>query len=226
MLSVVIPTLNAAQCLPRTLQALSDGGDIDTVGEIVVADGGSADGTRTVAEAWGAKVVAAATGRGSQLAAGAGASAGEWLLFLHADTRLMPPWQAVVDDFIAAPSNQGRAGYFRFALDDPHPAARRIEAVVRLRNRYLALPYGDQGLLIARSFYDALGGFRPIPLMEDVDLVRRIGRRRIVMLDAVAITSAERYRRDGYLLRPLRNALCLGFYALGVPPRLIAAIYR
>jgi hypothetical protein len=90
----------------------------------------------------------------------------------------------------------------------------------------LGLPYGDQGLLIGRAFYHELGGYRRIPLMEDVNLVRRIGRRRLVMLAAEAVTSAEKYQREGYRRRVLRNALCLTLYTLGVPPRLLASLYR
>lgn len=103
---------------------------------------------------------------------------------------------------------------------------RVLEATVLWRCRVLALPYGDQGLLISRGFYEELGGYRAVPLMEDVDLVRRIGRRRLRALPARAVTSAEKYRRDGYLIRPLRNLLCLGLYSVGVPPRYIESIYR
>ena len=101
----------------------------------------------------------------------------------------------------------------------------RIAWLANLRSRVPGLPYGDQGLLIARDFYNALGGFRPLPLMEDVDLVRRIGRRRLVMLDATAVTSAERYRRGGFWLRPLRNQFCLLLWLLGVPVSIILRIY-
>ena len=93
------------------------------------------------------------------------------------------------------------------------------------RCRLLALPYGDQGLLIPRGLYEALGGFRPLPLMEDVDLVRRIGRRRLALLPVAAVTSAARYRRAGYGPRVLRNLACLSLYGLGVPPRVIARLY-
>ena len=98
--------------------------------------------------------------------------------------------------------------------------------MVAWRCTTFSLPYGDQGLLIGRRFYHDIGGFAPIPLMEDVDIVRRIGRRRLVVLDVAAVASAERYRRGGYVARPLRNLTCLGLYFLGVPPRLIARIYR
>ena len=114
---------------------------------------------------------------------------------------------------------------FRFALDDPDPRARRIERLARWRGRVLGVPYGDQGLLISRAFYDVLGGYRPLPLMEDVDMVRRIGRRRLVELDAAAVTSAARYRAGGWWLRPVRNLSILGLYFLGAPPALLKRLY-
>jgi hypothetical protein len=98
-----------------------------------------------------------------------------------------------------------------------------IERGVALRVRMLGLPYGDQGLLVSRTLYDNVGGFRPLPLMEDVDLVRRIGRVR--MLKADAITSAERWRRDGWFHRSGRNLACLGLYYAGVPTERISRFY-
>ncbi len=190
-----------------------------------VADGGSRDDTREVARALGARVVTVPPGRGGQLAAGARATESEWLLFLHADTLLSPGWSEAAANFMAAPENAARAAAFRFALDDEKPAARKLERIVAWRCRALGLPYGDQGLLISRKFYDALGGFRPLPLMEDVDIMRRIGRSRIVILDAAAVTSAARYRSEGYMRRMVRNFACLGLYMAGVPPKAIARIY-
>ncbi len=194
--------------------------------ELFVADGGSRDDTSAIAASAGARVLAAPRGRGAQLAAGAAIASGEWLLFLHADTRLADGWRPAVDAFMAEPRNHARAAAFRFALDDPSPAARRLERLVAWRCRALGLPYGDQGLLIARTLYDRVGGYRPLPIMEDVDLIRRIGRRNIALLPVAAVTSAERWRRDGWLARSARNLLCLALYFLGVPPRAIAAIYR
>ncbi len=223
MLSVVIPTLDSFVSLGRTLDALAE--DAGLARDIIVADGGSRDGTVALAARRGARVVAAAGGRGAQLAAGAAAAAQPWLLFLHADTRLAPGWTRAVKRFAANPENAARAAVFRFALDDEAPAARRLEAVVAWRCRALGLPYGDQGLLIARPFYEALGGYRPLPLMEDVDFVRRFGCRRIVILDAEAVTSAARYRTDGWWLRPLRNLILHGLYFLGVPTRVLHRLY-
>lgn len=221
-LSVIVPALDAAPLLAGTLAALAPARPM----EIIVVDGGSADRTCEIVEAAGARVLSAPRGRGGQLAAGAAAATGDWLLFLHADTKLAPGWEHAASAYMARTAGQRRAAAFRHALDHRARAARRIERLVAWRTRVLGLPYGDQGLLIPRAFYDEVGGFRPLPLMEDVDIVRRIGRRRIDRLDAAAVTSADRYRRGGWWLRPLRNLFCLTLYFAGVPPRLIERIYR
>jgi len=223
MLSVIIPTLNAAAALPASLAALDEARAL--IQEIIVSDGGSSDGTSGVAAAADCRIVEGPRGRGAQLKAGADAARGDWLLFLHADTCLDVGWAAAVRSFCAEATNAQRAGYFRFALADAAPAARRLESVVAWRSRALGLPYGDQGLLIRMATYRALGGFSAAPLMEDVELVRRIGRAHLVALPARAITSAERYRRGGYWARPLRNVLCLGLYFAGVAPARLAKLY-
>jgi len=217
LLSVVVPTLNAAAGLARTLAALT------AADEVVVADGGSADGTAVLARALGARVVAAPRGRGVQLAAGVAAAAGDWLLLLHADTVLAPGWAAAARAAMA--DFPERAGYFRFALASDDRRARRLERLVALRCRYLALPYGDQGLLLSRTLLNEVGGVRPLPLMEDVDLVRRIGQRRLLALDVAAVTSAARWERDGWYRRSARNLLCLALYRCGVPAAVIARHY-
>lgn len=223
MLSIVIPTLDAGDTLGATLAAL---GEAAFETEAIVADGGSRDATRAVAAGGGGRFVEAPRGRGTQLAAGAAAAVGEWLLFMHADTVLAVGWADAVGAFMADPANARRAAFFRLALDDAAPAARRLERLVGWRCRVLGLPYGDQGLLMSRAFHDELDGYSPWPLMEDVDMARRIGRRHLTALDAVAVTSAAAYRRGGYVRRPLRNLACLALYYLGVAPRLIERFYR
>ena len=134
-------------------------------------------------------------------------------------------WDNEVRAFMAVDANRDKAAYFRFGLDDGSASARRLEAMVAWRSRALALPYGDQGLLISRELYERIGGFRPLPIMEDVDIVRRLGRRRLHALAGRAVTSAAKFRRRGYLLRSTRNLFCLALFFLGVPTPLIARIY-
>jgi rSAM/selenodomain-associated transferase 2 len=224
-LSIVIPALNAAGSLPATLAALEEGRAGGLLREVIVADGGSRDATARLAAESGARVVTAPRGRGPQLRAGAEAAEGEWLLFLHADSLPRPGWSRVVLDFIDRPENAGRAGFFRIAFDDEGPGARRVARLANWRARRLGLPYGDQGLLIARDHYETLGGFKPMILMEDVEMARRLGRRRLAPLPATVITSAARYRKGGWWTVPARNLCLLSAYLLGVPPRILAKIY-
>lgn len=218
MLSVVIPTLNAAGELGSCMKRMA-GAD-----EIVVADGGSSDSTLAVAEEAGARIVMAPRGRGIQLHAGAEAAAGDWLLFLHADTLPGPRWRQAVA--LHVDHSPDKAGCFRLRLADKAWQARVVERGARLRAALFGLPYGDQGLLVSRQLYQAVGGYRPMPLMEDVDLVRRIGIRRLRPLDEEAWTSASRWRRDGWVRRSTRNLACLSLYLLGAPPERVARLYQ
>ena len=171
----------------------------------------------------GARVLSGPLGRGAQIAAGIAAAGGSWVLVLHADTRLSPGWDRAVADHCRARPDQ--AGYFRFRLDSEDPRARRLERAVAWRCRALALPYGDQGLLISKALLAAVGGVRPLPLMEDVDLVHRLGRRRLRLLDADAITSPARWERDGWYRRSGRNMTLLGLWYAGLSPARIAKLY-
>jgi hypothetical protein len=173
-----------------------------------------------MARAAGAMVLRAPAGRGGQMRAGVAAASGKILLLLHADTSLAPGWAAA-----ASVLQPCKAGYFTFRLDSPRRAARVLEYMVHLRCRLLALPYGDQGLLISRDLLAAAGGVPDLALMEDVALARRLGRRRLQKLPADAVTSAARYERDGFLRRAAKNILCLLLFFAGAPMRVIRKIY-
>ncbi len=228
MISVVIPTLNAAERLAACLDALRPEGDDRFVGEIIVADGGSSDGSVEIAKRAGAHIVTAPAGRGEQLRAGAAAAGGDWLLFLHGDTVLEPRWVADAGAHMGKAGD--RAAVFTLAFDAGGFAGRMVAAGAMMRTGMFRLPYGDQGLLVSRTMYDAVGAYRSMPLFEDVDIVRRLvgkyGRNAFRVLPARATTSAARYRRVGYVRRVIRNNILLARYFAGASPEKLAKEYR
>lgn len=223
MISVVIPTLNAAETLPGVLRALVPAAVGGLVREVIVSDGGSSDATLDIAEDAGARLITGGAGRGAQLRRGCDVAKGPWLLALHADTRLEAGWEAAAAEHVAYHPSQ--AGYCRFALDDSGLTARVWEAGVAVRCRVLGLPYGDQGLLISRALYDTVGGYPDWPLMEDVAIARALGRARLRPLTPRAVTSAAKFQRDGYLRRSLRNWVLLGRFLAGAEPERLARGY-
>jgi len=221
-ISIIIPTLNAGSELPGTLAALAEGLEAGLIRELILSDGGSVDATPALADQAGAVLIAGAAGRGGQLARGADAAQGAWLLFLHADTHPGPGWAQAVLRHMRA--DAGAAGYFRLRFRANGPAPWLFAGWANLRARYLGLPYGDQGLLIARALYDEVGGFADIPLMEDVAIARALSGR-LRRLNATAETSAARYRAQGWLRRGSRNLITLARYLMGADPDRLARFY-
>ena len=173
----------------------------------------------------GVEWIRSARGRGVQMNVGAKRARGRWLVFLHADTRLGDGWLDVLRRVDGRPSIVG--GSFRFALDSPAYWARWIERGVRLRVRFLDLAYGDQALFARRSIFEELRGYREMPLMEDVDFVRRLRRRgRLEHADVPAVTSARRWERDGWVTRTVENVVLILLFLAGWPPAGLARRYH
>lgn len=216
-MSVVIPTLDEEPCVADAVRSVRDDA------EVVVVDGGSRDRTCAVAAAAGARVVSSPPSRGLQLDAGARAASGDWLVFLHADTRLESGWASA----LRALEGDVCGGAFRFAVESPRRRYRWIEGGVALRCRWFRLPYGDQALFARRDVYERLGGFAPLPLMEDVEFVRRLARAgRLAFPGIRAFTSARRWERHGMTATTLRNWWLLTLYAAGCSPDRLARLDR
>jgi len=223
-LCVIVPTLNAGRTLEASLGAIATEGHRFEALQLIVTDGGSTDDTLAIALAHGASIVSGQRGRGAQLQAGCAAAEAPWLLVVHADTELATGWSEAVARHMVA--SAGCAGWFEFRLDDDSIVARIWEVGVALRCAVMALPYGDQALLIPRTLYDAAGGFRAMALMEDVDLVRRLGRQRLRAVAAAARTDAGRFRRRGYLAQSARNWSILARYLMGARPAQLERLYE
>jgi rSAM/selenodomain-associated transferase 2/rSAM/selenodomain-associated transferase 1 len=224
-LSVVIPTLNEASCLTALLGDLRDLGQMLSI-EVVLADGGSRDGTLAIAEQWGARSISCRQGRGSQLISGADATSGSWFLFLHADSRVDADACAEIARFVSdGPS--GAFAYLQFALAGSRSVYRLIEAGQRWRERLFGLVYGDQGLLLRRELYEEVGGYPDWPIMEDVGIVDRLKRvAQRIPLEAVITTSARRYTRGFPLATAARNSLLVTLFRAGVDPSWLSRWYR
>lgn len=222
-LSVVIPTLNAAEALPATAEALLEGASSGLVRELVISDGGSTDDTRALADELGAVWVSGPAGRGGQLRRGVAVATGDWLLLLHADTHPAPDWaKAVYEHMTARPEE---AAFFRLRFRAEGLAPRLVAGGANLRSHYLGLPYGDQGLLISRALLDAVGGVPDLPLMEDVALARAL-KGRLRPLGVHVTTSAQRYETDGWANRVMMNLGTLARYRLGQNPTQLLARYE
>jgi len=222
-ISVIIPTLNAADQIGPCLGAVADALTAGLLREVILTDGGSSDMIEDVADAVGARLIRGTRGRGQQMARGAEAAKGSWLLFVHADTVLRHGWvEAVQRHMATAPDH---AGWFRLRFDEDTAPARAVACWANFRSSVLGLPYGDQALLVPAQLYRKVGGHPQIPLMEDVALARAL-RGHLRPLAAEAVTSAARYRRDGWLKRGARNLSTLVLWRMGVAPEKLVKRYE
>lgn len=222
-ISVIIPVKDAARDLPACLAHLMDGLEAGLIREVIVSGVPSNDPCREIAEAAGATWIEGEAGRGQQLKHGADNARGDWFLFLHVDTWLEEGWTEHVRDHLEVHS--GKAGAFCLAFRSRTWRAGWVAALANLRARVFGLPYGDQGLLISRALYDEIGGYEPIPLMEDVSIARRLGRRRLTLIPSRARTSGARQMRDGWITRSLKNVWLVTRYYFGADPEHLAKAY-
>jgi len=201
-ISIIIPTINEANNLPLLLSDLLS---IQNEGEIIIVDSGSEDKTIDIANIYGAKVfISKERNRGLQLDIGANNSKGDWLIFLHADTRLTHDWFSKTNPFLKA--NKNGIYYFKFKINDKKIIYRLLEILVNFRSKYFKQPYGDQGLIIHRTAYFNNNGFRKIPLMEDVDFLRRLSNKRdLKQLNLPIFISSRKWERTNIFLQAIKN---------------------
>ncbi len=220
-LSIVIPVLDDTEALRRLLPTIDPNPDVD----ILVVNGGAPDERLTaICDRPDVRLLTSPPGRARQMNVGAAAAAGQWIVFLHADTRLPPRWVDEVRRASANPAVVG--GSFRFRLDSGAWQARLIERAVQRRVRWLDLAYGDQALFVRRDVFDALGGYREWPLMEDVDFVRRLRRAGVLYHSAQpATTSARRWERGGWWWTSAGNVMLQALFFAGVAPARLAGWY-
>lgn len=226
--SIILPVLDEAAALPDILASLQHGLAHDAPIEVIVADGGSSDGTPTIAERvlgpMGGRVIAAPRGRARQMNAGAAVASGDVLIFLHADTCLPSDALTVVERALARPEVVG--GAFRLRFDTDAPAYRLVAASITARGLLRHVFTGDQAYAIRRAAFERVGGFPDIALMEDFEIVQRLRREgRFVLFPAAVTTSARRHQRVGLGKSLAIMGLVRMLYALGTPPERLRQIY-
>ena len=200
-ISIIIPTYNEANNLPLLLSDLSV---IKKDVELIIVDCGSKDKTIDIASIYGAKVIKLKErNRGLQLNIGANKARGEWFIFLHADTRLTKEWFTKIKPVLK--NNKAYFFCFRFKIANDKIIYRFLEILVNIRSYFLKIPYGDQGLLIHRKTYFKNKGYRKIPLMEDLDFLRRLNKQNLKLLNIPIYTSARKWEKTNIILQSIKN---------------------
>ncbi|MFM7313977.1 MAG: TIGR04283 family arsenosugar biosynthesis glycosyltransferase [Cyanobium sp.] len=222
-LSVVIPVRNEARRLPLLLADLA-AAPADLVREVWVVDGGSHDGSASLARLGGAQVLRTPAGRGLQICCGLAVSDGDWLLLLHADARLPAGWGDEVQAAMAARPEAAWA--FPLAIEGAGPSLRLVAWLANGRSRWRHLPYGDQGLLLSRALHGRTGGLEPLPLMEDLAFMLRLRRLAPVRLFRAPLqVDGRRWRRLGVWRTTRRNMALRRAWRRGVDPAVLAERY-
>lgn len=223
--SVIIPVFCEQTVISRTIEAVRSQGGGATA-EIIVVDGQAEGETLAAIRDTAVRKLASGKGRGKQMNHGAATATGDVLVFLHADTVL--PTAAFERIAEAMRNDDCVGGAFDLRIDSRRMAFRVIETVANMRSRLTRIPYGDQAMFIKAGYFSTIGGFKEIPIMEDVDLMRRIKRdgRRIVIFREQATTSARRWEKEGPVFGTLRNWFLMSLYLCGVAPERLARFYK
>jgi len=218
-ISVIIPALNEAESIAEAV-ASADGAD-----EVIVVDGGSHDATREYAAHAGARVISSDRGRARQMNAGADAAAGRLMVFMHADTRLPGGFREQLLNVIRR--DEAHWGRFDLRFDAGGPLVRLIAGLINKRSRITGGATGDQAIFVTADVFRELGGYRDIPLFEDVELCRRLKRRyRMGIPSSPVVTSSRRWRTDGAIRVSLQMWSLKLMYLAGVSPQRLAKLYR
>lgn len=208
-ISVIIPTLNEEAHIEKTILSAN------AADEIIVVDAGSCDATVSIAEKLGANVVKSEKGRGVQLDVGAQNATGDVFLFLHADTILPDGWMQAIKQVLTDDSIVG--GAFLLGIDSSKPILKFINLAANLRAMYLGLIYGDQTIFVRRKVFFKMNGFKGLPIMEDVDFIRRLKKYgKIKLIDKKVLTSCRRWEKGGIIKNTIRNWVFLLMYYSGI----------
>jgi len=223
-ISIIIPVFNEPYIINKTiahLNSVSTGKRI----EIIVVDGCMSQNTSKVIQDKRVKKISSPKGRGIQMNIGSKAASGDILLFLHADTLLEHKAPELIVKTIR--DQNAAAGAFDLGIHSQKAVFRLIEKMVYIRSRLTAIPYGDQGIFIRRNFFETIGGFADMPIMEDVDLMRRVKKAggKIAMIDQKVSTSPRRWEKEGIIFCTLRNWILIVLFLLGVPAEKLSKFY-
>ncbi|GCL36965.1 glycosyl transferase family protein [Sphaerospermopsis reniformis] len=220
-ISIIIPTLNEANNIKAAITSTQSSTNV----EVIVVDGGSNDGTPTIAQFLGATVISSAPGRAIQMNTGAAIASGEILLFLHADTLLPQGFDTMIRTALQQPGII--AGAFALRIDAPHWGLRLVEWGVKLRSHFYQLPYGDQAIFLTKIAFAEVGNFPQIPIMEDFELITCLKRiSKVQIIDVPVITSPRRWLKKGIFKTTLLNQIIVLAYLLGVSPERIRKWYN
>ena len=223
--SIIIPVIHEEGVINSTIEHLEII-EVSASMEIIVVDGDRSGKTIGAIRNKNVKTATGEKGRGNQMNRGAAMARGDIVIFLHADTRLPPDAFALMEGALSDPFCL--AGAFDLAIDSSRPIYRFLAKIASFRSRLTRIPYGDQAFFFRRYYFNDIGGFANIPLMEDVEIMGRIRKRgeRIVIINRSVTTSARRWEKEGILLCTLRNWLLICLYFSGVSPERLSRFYK